>query len=216
MKLFKKEKEVSDLLLKFLDEVEKCLNKADQTIHAYFNGTIKEAKLLARSVREIETEVDVFKYNIRDKLYYGAYLPLIREDIYKLVESIDKVANAAEACCDFLLNQRPSIPDDLKPQFTIVGQESMSIIDPLKKAVSCFLRKKCSMEKVRQYAQEVGFLESDVDKSEWDLTKAIFTSSLAFSHKIHLKNCLNSIVEVSDRAEDAADQLELVALKSMA
>ena len=216
MKLFKKEKEVSDLLSKFLDEVEKCLKKTDKTIHAYINGTLKEAKHLARDVREIETETDVFKYTIRDKLYSGAYLPLMREDIYNLVECLDKVANAAEACCDFFLNQRPLIPDDLKAPFTTVGQEAMSVITPLKKAVACFLKKKCTIENVRQYAQEVGWVETDVDRSEWDLTKAIFISSLDFSHKIHLKHCLDKIVEVSDRAEDAADQLELAALKSMA
>jgi predicted phosphate transport protein (TIGR00153 family) len=216
MKLFKKEKEVSELISKFLDEVEKCLKTSDRTIQAYLYDSVKEAKYLAREVREIETQVDVVKYDIRDKLYSGAYLPLIREDIYKLVESIDKVANAAEACCDFFLNQRPSIPDDLKPQFSTVGRESTGVIDPLQRAVKCFLKKKCPMETVRQFSQEVGLMESDVDKSEWDLTKAIFISSMDFSHKIHLKHCLDSIVEISDRAEDAADQLELAALKSMA
>ena len=216
MKLFKKEKEVSDLLTKFLDEIEKCLNKTENTIHAYIKGTLKEAKHLARDVRELETETDVFKYTIRDKLYSGAYLPLIREDIYHLVESLDKVANAAEACSDFFLNQRPTIPDDLTSAFTIVGQESMSVITPLKKAVMCFLKKKCTIKDVRQYAQEVGLIETDMDRSDWELTKARFISSLDFSQKIHLKHCLDKIVEVSDRAEDAADQLELAALKSMA
>ena len=111
LKLFKKEKEVSDLLSQFLDEVEKCLNKTDKTINAYINGTLKEAKHLARDVREIETETDVLKYTIRDKLYSGAYLPLIREDIYKLVESLDKVANAAEACSDFFLKSSFCLAD---------------------------------------------------------------------------------------------------------
>jgi uncharacterized protein Yka (UPF0111/DUF47 family) len=36
-----------------------------------------------------------------------------------------------------------------------------------------------------------------------------------FARKLHLKLCLDSIVEVSDRAEDAGDQLELATLKSM-
>jgi uncharacterized protein Yka (UPF0111/DUF47 family) len=35
------------------------------------------------------------------------------------------------------------------------------------------------------------------------------------AHKLHLRLCLESIVEVSDRAEDAGDQLELATLKSM-
>ena len=63
------------------------------------------------------------------------------------------------------------------------------------------------------FANKVGRKESDVDKIEWDLTRQIFTSSLDYGHKIHLRLCLDSIVEISDRAEDAADQLELVTMK---
>jgi uncharacterized protein Yka (UPF0111/DUF47 family) len=47
------------------------------------------------------------------------------------------------------------------------------------------------------------------------LTKEIFNSKLDFAHQNHLKLCLDTIVEVSDRAEDAGDQLELATLKSM-
>jgi uncharacterized protein Yka (UPF0111/DUF47 family) len=54
-----------------------------------------------------------------------------------------------------------------------------------------------------------------VDQIEWDITKKIFSSDLDYSHKIHLKLCLDTIVEVSDLGEDAADRLELVTLKSM-
>jgi uncharacterized protein Yka (UPF0111/DUF47 family) len=53
-----------------------------------------------------------------------------------------------------------------------------------------------------------------VDKVEWDLTREIFTSSLDWGHKVHLRLCLHTIVEISDRAEDAADQLELAVIKS--
>ncbi len=213
MIIFKKEKEVIKMISEFIDEVETCVKTSEETIKAYLTATVKEAKPLSRKVREMETEADVLRYSIRDKMYSGAYMPLMREDIYKLVEAIDKVANAAEACCDFFLNQRPRIPDELKPQFLTVSQEALGVIDPLKKAVLCFLNGVCPLEEVRQYTQQVGTMESDVDKSEWDLTKVIFISAEEYSHKIHLRLCLDTITEISDRAEDAADQLELTMLK---
>ena len=216
MILFKKEKEVIELIIKFLEEVENCLDTSEKTITAYLNNKIKEAKHLARQVRESETQTDVNRYNIRDKLYSGAYLPGIREDIHKIVESIDKVVNASEACCNFFLNQRPLVSEDLKPGFLTVTQEAMGSGNPLKKAALCFFKGEGPIEEIRLHTQQVSLVESDVDKSEWDLTKAIFISSLDYCHKIHLKLALDSIVEVSDRAEDAADQLELAALKSMA
>ena len=142
-------------------------------------------------------------------------MPLLREDIYKLIESIDKVANAGEACCDFFLNQRPKIPAELKPAFFEVVRESLGIIDNLKLAVLCYFKGECKIETVREHTKEVGMQESRVDKLEWDLTKAILTSPMDLAHKLHLRLCLESIVEVSDRAEDAGDQLELATLKSM-
>jgi uncharacterized protein Yka (UPF0111/DUF47 family) len=72
------------------------------------------------------------------------------------------------------------------------------------------------IEAIREEARLVGIKESNVDKLEWDLTRQIFTSSLEYGHKVHLKLCLDSIVEVADRAEDAADQLELNIMKARA
>ena len=132
-----------------------------------------------------------------------------------MIESIDKVGNAGEACSDFFLNQRPLIPDEMKAHFRVAAQDSLGIIEPLKLAVLCYFKGECKIEIVREHTKDIGMQESRVDKLEWDLTKEIFTSALDFAHKHHLKNCLDAIVEVSDRAEDAGDQLELATLKSM-
>ena len=215
MILFKKEKEVIELILKHLDVIENVMKSGLKTIEFYLDANLGEAKVWARKTRSTESEADLIRYEIRDKLYSGAYLPLLREDIYRLVESIDKVGNAAEACSDFFLNQRPLIPDEMKPHFLEVSKESLGIIDPLKLAILCYFQGDCKIETVRDHTREVGIQESRVDKHEWDLTKEIFNCELDFAHQMHLKLCLNSIVEVSDRAEDAGDQLELATLKSM-
>jgi predicted phosphate transport protein (TIGR00153 family) len=214
MRFFKKEKEVVELVLRHLEITERCLSTAAMTVDAYLRGVMDEAKGLARQVGRLESEADLVRYEIRDKLYSGAYLPLLREDIYRLVESIDKLANAGEACCDFFLNQRPSIPEGLAGPFLKVSEESLGIIRALRTAVQCFFSGECRSEVVREHTKEIDQIESRVDKLEWDLTKSIFTASLDHSQKIHLKLCLNSIVEISDRAEDASDQLDLATLKS--
>jgi len=215
MILFKKEKEVIELILQHLDLAVDSLKTGHQTIETYLNDDIGGAKVLAREVRQKESDADIVRYKLRDKLYSGAYLPLHREDIYKLIESIDKVANACEACCDFFLNQRPQIPPEMKPAFLEVVTESLGIADPLKLAVLCYFKGECKIDTVREHTKEIGMQESAVDKHEWDLTKVIFTSDLDFAHQLHLKLCLDKIAEVSDRAEDAGDQLELATLKSM-
>lgn len=212
--VFKKEKEVIELIVKHLDTVEESLATALKTIETYISGDISEAKALALKVDNMETHADFIRYNIRDKLYSGAYLPRLREDIHNLVESIDKIDDAAEASCDFFLDQRPEIPQELGGEFVRMARESFGTMKPLKQGMLGYIEREGDVDFIREKAKEVGIKESDVDKIEWDLTRQIFTSSLDYGHKIHLRLCLDTIVEISDRAEDAADQLELATMKS--
>ena len=212
--LFKKEKEVIDLIEQHVTTMEDCLTTAIETLQAYLEDDIPQAKNLARNTDALESEADLIRLKIRDRLYSGAYMPVLREDIYKLVESLDRVVNAAEKCCDTFLNQRPDIPAELRSLYREIIRQSLGIGKPLKKAVLCYLRGICPIEVSRQHAKEVGLEESKVDSLEWDLTNKIFSSQLSYGHKVHLRRCLDNIASVSDRAEDAADQLELVSLKT--
>lgn len=98
--VFKKEKEVIELIVKHLNTVEESSATALRAIETYISGDISEAKALALKVDNMETHADFIRYDIRDKLYSGAYLPRLREDIHNLVESIDKIDDAAEASCN--------------------------------------------------------------------------------------------------------------------
>ena len=215
MILFKKEKEVLALIEKHADKVEECLSTSLSTLQAYLDDDIASAKKLARQTDNLESQADLIRHQVRDRLYMGAYMPLLREDVYKLVESLDMVANSAEKCCDAFLNQRPVIPDLLKQDFLTIITVSMGVIKPLKHSLLCYLKGLCPMEVSRQHAKDVGLIESKVDSLDWDLTKKIFSSDLMHSHKLHLKICVEHIVELTDKAEYAADYLELVALKAM-
>ncbi len=215
MFLFKKEKEVIDLIEKHVEKVVECLNVANEALQAYLDSDIAQAKNLARQADNLESMADMIRHQVREKLYYGAYMPVLREDVYKLVESHDVVANAAEKCCDSFLNQRPVIPKPMETDFRNIIDVSMGVGEPLKHAVLCYLKGICPVEVSRQHAKEIGLMESKVDSLEWDLTKQIFSSELEYSHKLHLKSCLDHIVAITDRAEDSADHLELVTLKAM-
>jgi uncharacterized protein Yka (UPF0111/DUF47 family) len=102
----------------------------------------------------------------------------------------------------------------MKESFLRVAQESFSIMRPLKEGMVNFVEGEGGVDLIRERARDIGIKESDVDKMEWDLTRQIFTSSLDYGHKIHLRLCLETIVAISDQGEDAADQLQLATMKS--
>jgi len=209
---FRKEKEINKLILKHLDGVHRCLQLALDTVKEYLDDHIEKAKALALKVDGSETEADMILREIMSKLYSGAYLPSLRSDIFHLVQHMDGIANAAEACCDMFLDQRPDIPKEFKPHFMRIMEKSISSCTPLMEAVRSFLKNE-DPNGIQEGSREVGIKESDVDKEEWDLTRDIFKTDLDCGHKIHLKQCLDSITTISDRAEDTSDQLQLILIK---
>ncbi|MBW2077941.1 MAG: DUF47 domain-containing protein, partial [Deltaproteobacteria bacterium] len=199
---YRKEKEVNMLIVKHLDMVDHCLTTALNTVEEYLNDNIDEAKVLAINVDKYETDTDCVRREIISKLYSGAYLPSLRSDILHLAEHLDKIADGAEACCDFFLDQRPEVPKEMKEIFLKIMQESISSFISLKEAVGSFFTNKFDIETIREKTKEVGVIESAVDKMEWDITRDIFKTELDYGHEIHLKMCLESMVEISDRVED--------------
>ncbi len=216
MKIFKKEKKVAELAMHYLGIVDDCVASARECVDAYLEGDLERADAARIKTSTLESDADTARRDIGDTLHSGAYLPLIRGDIYSLIDALDSVPNAAEACCGFLVGQRPQIPETLKEKFRELAHATFDILSPLDKAVKRFFKPKGKIDAIREQTKAVGVQETAVDRLEWDLTTALFgDDSLDLSVKIHAKRAILQIVEMSDRAEDCAEQLELVAVKSV-
>ena len=84
-----------------------------------------------------------------------------------------------------------------------------------RQALEAFFGPKDKIEKVRKHSRAAGEIESRIDFIEKELTTRIFRSSLEMGSKIHLSQALRRIAAISDATEDAADELELISLKSI-
>ena len=60
---------------------------------------------------------------------------------------------------------------------------------------------------------EIHQIESDVDDLEWALVRRVFSYDLDLAHKIHLKQLVDMVTEITDIAEDAAEILETMIVK---
>lgn len=216
MNIFKKEHEVADLALEYLETATKCVASGKESVLAYLAGDMESASTTQKASSEQESTADAERRAIGDKLFSGAYLPLIRGDIFNVIDQLDTVPNAAESCSRFFLGEKPHVPEAFHQQFLEITELSFSAMRPLRKAVKAFFKPKGDIEKIRTNTSEVGVLESKVDNLEWDLTVAIFESNeIDLCQQRHLKEALFHIVHLSDVAENVADRLDLAAMKSV-
>jgi len=206
----KKEREVEGLIDEHLAKVEECLTLVQETIKIYLEGKIEEAKNLSYKTHLTESEADKKRREIIHLLYEGAFLPTYREGLMEFAKTMDKIADHSESSCDFLLCQRPDVPEEYKENVLKITEDSIACFKPLKEAVFNLFK---DFSVLREKTAEVDKLEAEVDKDEWRLTHEIFMSKLSLAQKIHLGELIWHISEISDVCQDAADCIEAIVVK---
>ena len=215
MRIFKKEKRVVGLILQHIDKTGECVETATDAVGAFLSGDVDKAASSSETTNSLEADADALLRDIREQLYSGAYLPLIRGDIYRLMSAVDDVANKAEDCSDCIHFQKPRVAEEYRADILAIVSLTRDCFAEFKKALRAFFKPKGKIDKLREHTRKVSELESLIDGNERALTLQIFDSSLPLSEKLHLSRLLSSIVRISDVIEDAADELEFIGLKSI-
>ena len=206
----KKENEVKILIGEHLEKVAGTIEKMTFSIRDYIKDNIDNAKENGYQTHLMEKDADEKRRKIIEKLHKGAFLPVFREDLIKLVAQQDKIADRAESCCDFCLTQRPEIPGKFRSKFEELLHSSVETFKPYKEALEQMF---ISYDVVKEKIKEVNTEEEKADTIEWHITRDIFTSDMPLAQKIHLRDLIFHIVCVSDIIEDAADDLDIFIVK---
>ena len=206
----KREEESIGLAGEHLEKTEVCLRETLNSFDAYLDGKREDAKDFALQVDRAESEADNLRREIVKRLFKGAFLPLMREDLLNFIETIDKIADEAESCCDLIMLETPDVPDNLKPFFKEIVRDSTLCFQPLKEGFAHLFK---DFSLILEQVRKVNVKEAEVDQKEEELTRRIFSADLELAQKLLLRQLVAKICDISDRAEDAADRLEILAIK---
>lgn len=215
MLIFKKEKEARRLVLKHLKTVQECLTESRNGLEQFIDGNVEGTAEKREAVSRIESEADDLVRQIREVLLDGAFLPHIRSDVYRLVGAVDVIGNKAEGLARFLVDQPPTLPEEFKADLLVLYQHSLDCFAALREALRDYFKPKGVLENLHVHVTRVSELESEVDAMQSSLNRKVFASSLDLSQKMHLEQLTHRMADVADLSEDAADELEFAAMKSV-
>ena len=215
MQIFKKEKKVVQLALEHADITAQGMAIMVRAIGAYAAGDDSGLDEAAQTVCRKESAADDLLREIRELLYSGAYLPTIRGDLYRLLSTIDRIANRTESCVRFVSYRRPARVTEFAGQFESILEMTADCFGQLQIALAAFLKPKGDIDDLRASAKRVSEIESAIDERERDLTREIFASEFDLAEKLHMADMLTRIGNISDQVENAAGELELLSLKSI-
>ena len=180
-------------------------------MRVYLEGDFERAKAFEREVDELESKADRLRRDIETMLYEGAFLPANRGDYVRLSELIDQVADAAESAAHTLILARPKVPAELKDEIMELVDSSVKSYKVLVEAVRALNR---DVDKAIELAKAVEDSEEMADDVEYDVKGKVFESETVTTYaKLIWNQILTKIGDIADRAEDASDQVMLMAIK---
>ena len=215
MLIFKKEKHVRKLAQDHSATMQQCLEATRKLLADYLANDKQAFASQVQLTHDIESQADQLRWEIGESLAAGAFLPTIRSDVYRLVESVDKLAGRGEDLAIFLSNQSPVITVEFQADLTEILALNLDCASQLHQALNDFLKPKGKLNELRGHTNRVGKLESEVDDRQAALMQRIFSSDLELSSKMHLVQLLDVVCSISDAAEDVADELAFAAMKSV-
>lgn len=209
MGLWDSEAKVEGLVEKHLEYVEKVFTRFGEGMKVWLeDGDIQKAKDLAREIRNLEGRADDIRRDVEKELIGGALLAHSRGQIMELVGGVDKLANAGEASMNFAALQEIQVPEGLKPLVIDIVDRTLEIMDHVHDGVIDLMEGK--EEEAREATKAIEIGEGDVDDLERDFIRELFATELELAEKILLRQYLETLVEVSDRAEDLSDRLDTI------
>ncbi|WP_148883261.1 TIGR00153 family protein [Thermococcus aciditolerans] len=206
-----KESDVFEAIDEHLEVVSESLVAFRELVDAYLNGDFERARAFEREVDQLESKADTLRRGIETMLYEGAFLPANRGDYVRLSELIDQVADAAESAAHTLILAKPKVPKELRAEILRLVESAVETYGVLVQAVNAM---NSDVDRAIELAKAVEDAEEIADEVEYDVKGKVFESETVTTYaKLVWNQILTKIGDIADRAEDASDQVMLMAIK---
>jgi predicted phosphate transport protein (TIGR00153 family) len=206
---WKSERKVESLILSHLELVDKTLRSFQQALVGYLQGS-DQMKQMAAQVHDWESKADDVRREVTTQLLKGSLLGSFKGDMLRLVEDLDKLANIADALIVDLTLQHINIPSELYENIESIGAKSINILEELNPAVKLLFS---DMGKVRDHTRRIEKLEGEIDTLEHAIIRDLFQMDLSLAEKLWVRDFITHLAQLSDRAEDLSDLIEIIVAK---
>ncbi len=211
--LWKKEKKVHSLMEEYMAEVLNCLEGFQECLLALFEKSTGElAQNLVQKVDDAESRSDDLRDKIEIKLYRKSLMPEARGDLLGLIEAVDRIPNWAEEMAYDIYLQRVVFPQNLLEKFRHLTEMNVQCFRVFHKAVEALF---IDLDAVFELTKEVDRIESEIDTLERELIADVFDIEERLSYQNLLHRIVRGICDISDKTENAADRLAIVAIKKL-
>lgn len=194
------------------EDILKTVMQMRQVVYSFCDGDVEGAKNAFRQVFDSERHADEVKRKILEELSKGPFHPMDREDVMRLVMTVDDVGANAKSAARKINFSSPTDLDDIKTGLRQLADMLVEIVDEMKRAIERLL---VEPRKVAELADELERLEEKIDDHRVELLVKIVKVGdkiKSFSSWLMLKEAVDNMENVADKSEDVADLIRTIAI----
>jgi uncharacterized protein len=169
-----------------------------------------EVSLKAKRIKDVEHEGDLITHETIEKLNKTFLTPLDREDIHRLISSLDDILDFIEATSERLSLYNVK---EIRPDTMILVDILVRTTREVQHAVGT-LRHLKSSDSVLKHCTEIDRLENESDFASRSAIAKLFEPNANPLDVIKWKEIYDCIENAVDRCEDAANVIEGIVLKN--
>ncbi|MEA3505880.1 MAG: TIGR00153 family protein [Elusimicrobiota bacterium] len=206
-----KKEQLKDIIVRHNDEVKKAVNLLSETISLYLKDDYRGARNLAYEVHLAESRADKLRREIIEKIKMSRIIPADQDDIITYIARQDSIADRAESAGDFLITQKPDLPDFVCSYLCDIMDITIQMVRPLLEAIEYFFT---DFSLIHTKIKTINILEENIDDIHMALVKKLFDlKNIELDNKIHINKFIEHVVVISDIIENAADMLDPIVAK---
>ena len=191
------EKQVDD----FLDQIREAGLLFQSGVGIYLKGKKDAFLKKTKEISEVEHKGDILRRSIEEQLYLKTLIPESRGDVLDLLENMDALLDRFKGAIWRFEIERIEID----PKF---HDEFIELVNNVVEASEAIVRS------VRAFFKDSKSVADHMHKVSTMLQKRIFRQQeMCLSHRMQLRDFIQHVDKIADRAEDVADKLSIFVIK---
>lgn len=197
---------------KHVDETYRTVSYFADAIRAFIKADISAKAAAIEKVRESEHLADVIRSKMISELSEGLLLPPDREDLMHFVKSLDRIADWTNGAARLLGFIEAKLPEDVLMNISTATELIFKSVSRLKDGITALTKN--DLKKALQDCEEVDRLEHEADGQKKALIESMIHAKLEPVTFFLCYQLAEYLEGVTDKIEDAADLVKVVAIKS--
>lgn len=197
---------------KHVEETYKTVSYFTDAVKAFVKGDVYAKNAAIENVRKSEHEADVLRSKMVNQLSESLMLPPDREDLMHFVKSLDRIADWTNGAARILGFIETKPPESVSKNISVATELILTSTAKLKEGINALTKN--DLKKALSDCEEVDRLEHEADDQKKALIESIIHAKLETVTFFLCYQLAEYLEGVTDKIEDAADFVKVVAIRS--